>query len=82
MDKSIQDRASESVTIMRKLVETLQLPEDDPDIIALRVEMNKYIRTGEPWSGTINFTRWGRIAHCVFPRKASKPVEVTLKSIT
>ena len=81
MDKSQNDRVRECIIIIKKLTETLQLPADDPDVNELRSHMNTYIKTGEPWSGAIDFSRWGRIAHCNFPKEASATVEVTLKAI-
>lgn len=79
MQKPIADRVRECVTIMKKLTEQLQLPEDSPDVVELRGHMNTYIKTGVAWTGEVDFSRWGRIAHCVFPHAASKSVEVTLK---
>jgi hypothetical protein len=80
MEKSQGDRVKECVNIMKKLTDSLQLPADSEELIELREHMNTYIKTGDEWTGTVDFSRWGRIAHCVFPKKA-KPVEVTLKAI-
>jgi hypothetical protein len=80
MEKSQGDRVKECVNIMKKLTDSLQLPADSEELIELREHMNTYIKTGDEWVGTVDFSRWGRIAHCVFPKKA-KPVEVTLKAI-
>ena len=82
MDKSPQERVKECITIIRKLTENLALPEDAPEVAELRGRMNDYIRTGDAWSGTVDFKRWGRIAECNFPKRAGKPVEVTLKAIS
>jgi methionyl-tRNA synthetase len=80
MEKSIQDRVKECVNIVKKLTESLGLPDDCPEVTELRAHMNTYIRSGEPWSGVVDFSAWGRMAHCNFPRGANKPVEVTLKA--
>lgn len=79
MDKSQNDRVKECLSVIRKLTENLQLPSDDPDVNELRSHMNTYIRSGEEWVGTVDFSRWGRIAHCNFPKSSSKLVEVILK---
>lgn len=79
MDKTQNDRLHECLSIMKKITESLQLPAEDPDVSELRSKMNTYIKTGESWSGTVDFSKWGRIAHCNFPKLASKTVEVTLK---
>ena len=47
----------------------------------MRGQMNTYIRTGEAWKGVVDFSRWGREAHCVFPKYKNQTVEVTLKVI-
>jgi hypothetical protein len=82
MDKSPQERVKECITIIRKLTENLALPEDAPEVAELRGRMNDYIRTGDAWSGTVDFKRWGRIAECNFPKRAGRSVEVTLKAIS
>jgi len=80
MEKSIQDRVKECVNITKKLTESLGLPDDCPEVVNLRMHMNNYIRSGEPWSGVVDFSAWGRMAYCNFPRNSNKPVEVTLKA--
>jgi len=82
MEKSTQERVKECIAIIRKLTEKLGLPDDSPEVVELRGKMNDYIRSGESWSGTVDFSPWGRTAECVFPRLAGKPVEVTLKVIS
>lgn len=79
MEKSQNDRVRECLSIMKKITESLLLPSDDPDVSLLRSKMNDYIKTGEPWIGTVDLLNWGRVAHCNFPKQASKTVEVTLK---
>jgi hypothetical protein len=80
MEKSIQDRVKECVNIVKKLTESLGLPDDCPEVTELRGHMNNYIRSGESWSGVVDFSAWGRMAHCDFPRNANKSVAVTLKA--
>jgi len=80
MEKPQSERVRECLNIMKKLTESLELPSDSDELAALRSHMNAYIKTGDAWSGTVDFSRWGRIAHCVFPKQANKQVEVTLKS--
>ncbi len=78
------DRAKECVRIITKLTDPLGLAisSDSDPVIELRQRMNDYIRSGEEWTGTIDFSRFDkRMAFCVFPKKANKPVEVTLKKI-
>jgi hypothetical protein len=79
--KTVAERTRETVTIIRKLTESLQLDPEAPEIAELRKHMNTYIRSGEPWAGIVDFSRWGREAHCVFPKYKNQTVEVTLKVI-
>jgi hypothetical protein len=79
--KSTADRVTETIRIVRKLTETLQLDAESPEIAELRQHMNTYIRTGDAWKGIVDFSRWGREAHCVFPKYKNQTVEVTLKVI-
>jgi methionyl-tRNA synthetase len=78
-DKTMAERVKECVSIIKKLTDSLMLPEDSAPVIELRSRMNDYIRTGEPWAGTVDFSSFGRIANCVFPREAGRTIEVTLK---
>jgi hypothetical protein len=81
-DKTVLDRARECISIMRKITDTLELPIDSSAVSELKDRMNDYIKTGEHWEGTVDFSRYDRIAHCVFPKKANRIVEVTLKIIS
>lgn len=80
-DKTVLDRARECINIMKKITETLELPIDSSAVTELKDKMNTYIKVGEHWEGTVDFSRYNRIAHCVFPKKANRNVEVTLKII-
>ncbi len=80
--KPIEARLKECMSILKKLTESLHLPSQSPEIVELRSRMNDYIKTGEPWTGEVEFLSWDRIAQCNFPKMASKTVEVTLKHIS
>lgn len=82
MDKSQNDRVRECIAIMKKITDSLLLPPDDVCVNELRAHMNNYIKGGEEWTGTVDFSKWGRVAHCSFPKLAKKQVEVTLKAVT
>ena len=79
MDKSQAEREKDCLAIIKKITIELGIPNESPEVSELRGKMNDYIRTGEPWSGTVDFAPWGRYAECVFPKQAGKTVEVTLK---
>ena len=80
-EKPVADRIKECITIISKLTNSLKLPKNSPEIKELREHMNTYIKTGEGWTGEVQFLRWNRIAHCKFPKYAINHVEVTLKHI-
>jgi len=80
--KSMGDRAKECVNIIKKITDPLGLciPEDSEPVTNLRQKMNEYIKSGEPWSGTVDFSRFdNRMAICKFPKWAGQNVEVTLR---
>lgn len=80
-EKPMGQRAKECVSIMTKITDSLELPIDSPEVTELRSKMNDYIRSGTHWEGTVDFSFYNRTAHCVFPNKANRTVEVTLKII-
>lgn len=80
----MMEKAKECVNIMKKITESLGLPADSDEVTELRQKMNDYIRCTEGTEGTkgtVDFSRYGRIAEYNFPNVAGKPVEVTLKNI-
>ena len=80
----MMEKAKECVNIMKKITESLGLPADSDEVTELRQKMNDYIRCTEGavgTKGTVDFSRYGRIAEYNFPNVAGKPVEVTLKNI-
>lgn len=86
----MMEKTKECVNIMKKITESLGLPADSDEVTELRQKMNEYIRgtfgaegaSGtEGARGTVDFSRYGRIAEYNFPSVAGKPVEVTLKKI-
>jgi len=79
----MMEKTKECVNIMKKITESLGLPADSDEVTELRQKMNEYIRSAEAGAvkGTVDFSRYGRIAEYNFPSVAGKPVEVTLKKI-
>jgi len=85
----MMEKTKECVNIMKKITESLGLPADSDEVTELRQKMNDYIRCAEGTEGTeggstfgtVDFSRYGRIAEYNFPNIAGKPVEVTLKNI-
>ena len=79
MEKPQAERVKDCLAIIKKITIELGIPNESPEVTELRQKMNDYIRTGEAWTGTVDFGAYGRYAECVFPKLAGKTVEVTLK---
>ena len=77
-EKPVGDRVREVVEIMKKL-RTLGIPSDAPEVAQLKSHFDAYIRDGECWSGSVSFLAYGRIADVNLPRRADKPIELTLR---
>jgi hypothetical protein len=77
-EKHISDRVKECSAILND-IQSLGIPHYSPELTKLRDHMNDYIRDGTCWSGTIDFSAYGRLAEVVLPRRADKAVEVLLR---
>ncbi len=72
-------RLKETITILKKLTGDLGLPYDSEEVQAIKERMSEFVKTGEPWSGSILLTAWQREA--VFDMRASGKIELTLKAM-
>ena len=77
-EKPVSDRVKECAAILNDIA-ALGIPSLSPELAKLREHMNAYIRDATCWSGTIDFSAYGRIAEVVLPRRADKAVEVLLR---
>jgi hypothetical protein len=77
-EKPVSDRVRECVSILKD-IEGLGIPMLGPEVSKLREHFNDYIRDGTCWSGTIDFSAYGRIAEVVLPRRNDKAVEVLFR---
>ena len=77
-EKPVGDRVSECVNILKD-IEGFGIPMLGPEMTKLREHFNNYIRDGTCWSGTIDFSAYGRIAEVVLPRRADRSVEVLFR---
>jgi len=71
------ERLQESLRILKKIRE-LGIDKDDHSYQELSKEFNKWIKTGTPWEGTINFYRYGRNAEVVLPNEKYKTATCNL----
>ena len=77
-EKPVADRIQETLEIFNA-IRTLGIPLDSPEVNELRGHFNAYIREGVCWSGTLNFSRFGRMADVELPRRADKDIVVNLR---
>ena len=77
-EKPKELRVKETVELLKKFP-TIGIPLDAPEVLELRNHLNAYVNEGTVWSGTISFERFGRMADVNLPRRADKPIEVTLR---
>ena len=77
-DKSKFDRVKETVKLLQKFPE-LGIPVDSPEVQELKEHLDAYVKDGTCWSGTVSFERFGRVAMVKLPKRADKPIEVTLR---
>lgn len=82
MEKTQGARVKECVTLWRKLTVDLGIPHTYEGMLELKEEIDKYIKTGEPFKGEIEIPALGRTASVNFPRESSKDVTITLKVTT
>ena len=82
MEKTHGARVKECVTLWRKLTVDLGIPHTYEGMLELKEEIDKYIKTGEPFKGEIEIPALGRTASVNFPRESSKDVTITLKVTT
>jgi len=82
MEKTQGARVKECVTLWRKLTVDLGIPHIYEGMLELKEEIDKYIKTGEPFKGEIEIPALGRTASVNFPRESSKDVTITLKVTT
>ena len=77
-DKPKDVCVKESVEILKKIT-GLGIPLESSDVQELKQRFDAYIKEGECWNGTISFLSYGRIAEVNLPKRADKPIEVTLR---
>jgi len=77
-DKPKEVRVKEIVEILKK-IHSLGISLESSEVQELKQRFDVYIQEGECWEGSISFLSYGRIADVNLPKKADKPIEVTLR---
>ena len=73
------NRIDECISIMKQ-IRDLGIPLEYPPYKELSKRISEYIKTGEPWSGKINFEAYGRYADVILPRRADRQIVVVLRN--
>lgn len=77
MEKTIQDRLTEVVSIRKKL-DLLGLTKAISEIKEFQKILSQYVRDGESYSGNIRIPDTNRILKYILPKKARHQCSVTL----
>jgi hypothetical protein len=77
-DQMIKKRLQQCVAVLKKLTDDLGIPYSSHEVQAVKKHFDHFIRSGESWSGTVDFQPWERTAHINLMR--SGRVELTLRA--
>jgi hypothetical protein len=77
-EKPKDERVREVVNILRD-INSLGIPLNSPEVAALRLHLDAYVNEGICWDGTIDFSRFGRMAEVNLPRQATKAITINLR---
>lgn len=76
--KSSEKRNEEIATLKDKL-DSLGLPQDDPDVCMVYAELERFAQTGDSFSGRIRLRNLGYSVFIKLTKQAHIPCEMTLK---
>ena len=77
--KPFAERVSDSVTILRKILE-VGVEKDSDEYTQTKAHLDAWIKSGEPGFFTIPFRTFGRVAHMTLPKYAGTEPIYVLKS--
>lgn len=79
-EKTKEERVKETIAILKQLID-LGISISDPSYKEIKAEFDKWIETGEPWSGSIHLARYGRRADIELPRRSGRAATLNLRAI-
>ena len=80
MEKPVADRVKESVHLLQQLRD-LGVADTTPSLQILRGHLNDWIRTGEPWTGSVEFPSYGRVAKVILPRREDRAASIEFRIV-
>jgi len=79
MDKTIQERLSDTLNILRKILD-IGVEKDSSEYLTTKAHLDTWIKSGEPGFYKIPFPSHGRIAHMTLPKlSGTEPIYVLKK---
>jgi hypothetical protein len=74
--KTLEERLSDSVTILRNILD-VGVEKDSDEYLTTKAHLDTWIKSGEPGFFTIPFPTYGRVAHMTLPKfSGTTPVYV------
>jgi hypothetical protein len=79
-EKTKEERVQETVRIMTGLIGA-GIRADDPSYFLIKSHFDEWIKTGKPWSGSIELVRYGRRADINLPKRNSSAATLNLIAV-
>jgi hypothetical protein len=79
-EKTKEDRLKETLTILKQLL-NLGISSDDSSYLLVKEQFDEWIKTGNSWSGSIQFPRHGRRADIILPKRITKAATLNFKVV-
>jgi hypothetical protein len=73
------EKRNEEISTLKDKLDSLGLPQDDPDVCTVYAELERYKNTGESFSGRIKLKNLGYSVFVKLSKQAHIPCEMTLK---
>ncbi len=75
--QKMEHRLQQCISVLKKLTDDLGIPYSSPEVQAVKKHFDEFIRTGEPWEGSVPFLLWDRMADIRLTDRGK--VEMTLR---
>lgn len=77
--KPQSDRLQEGISLLTQLKET-GIRENSLSYLQTKQAISDWVKTGEPYEDTIDYSEYGRIGYLKLPRYTNKAADIQLKS--
>jgi hypothetical protein len=76
--KTQEDRLREGVSLLTQLRET-GIKEHSMSYLQTKQAISAWVKTGEPYEDSLDFSEYGRVAHICLPRYTNRAADIQLK---